>query len=86
MAAHYLDHWDLTAIEKQLITQLHTEKSLGMAERHEGDGNIVGYVSVLADCIKYNPYAIPRVIRHFVRSAIKQSVRIVRLVIKKFMA
>lgn len=84
MTTYYLANQNLTAIEKRLIAQFHTRESLALARLHERSGNIREYLSLLADCIKYNPYAFSRVLRHVTWSIINQSGRLVRYVGKKF--
>ncbi len=86
ISTYYLKSQKLMPTEKRLIVQLHTEASLALASWHEVAGNVTGSVSAIWDCIKYDPYAILKVLRYLVRSLIKQSARAIRQVIKKFTA
>lgn len=86
MSKHYLEHQNLTPTERRLIVQLHTQESLALARWQEGFGNIVGYGSTIVNCVRYDPYAMPRVLRHLIRSFINQASRAIRYAVKKFTA
>lgn len=83
MAVHYLKASKLTATEKRLLTQCHTQTSLALARWEESSGNIGQYLSVIIDCVRYDPYAIPRVLRHLIRTCINQFARLIRKLMKR---
>lgn len=82
MAVHYLKSPQLTSLEKRLLLRLHTQTSLALARWHESSGDLGKYVAVIRDCVRYDPYAMPRVLRHLIRTGIYQFARLIRHTVK----
>jgi glycosyltransferase involved in cell wall biosynthesis len=83
MSKYYLEYQNLTPADRRLIVQLHTQESLALARWQERSGNMVGYISTIADCLRYDPLSMPRVLRHLLRSMCNQGDRMMRHVIEK---
>ncbi|MFZ5910085.1 MAG: glycosyltransferase family 2 protein [Chloroflexota bacterium] len=75
MSKYYLEHQNLPYAARRWIARLHTQESLSVARWQERSGNSAEYISTLVECIKYDPCALPRVLRHLTRSVIN-SIRI----------
>lgn len=53
MTKFYLQHWRLSAKERDLIVQLHTRECKEMVRRYKSNGEFIKFVLTIVECFKY---------------------------------